>query len=537
MKHRLVIPPIPEAERTPLVVALLGIIEALGETVQKQEEQIELLKDEIRILKGGKKRPQFKPSKMDQGTARSDSKEADGEQDTRRAGSDKRNKTAELVIHDEQILQPKRRIPPGSRFKGYRNVVIQDLVIRAHNIRYRLARWLTPQGEYLIGELPAHLAGGHFGTTLRSYVLYQHHHCQVTQPLLHEQLREWGIDISRGTIDALLSAGQDAFHGEKDEVLSAGLASAAYISADDSGARHQGQNGYVTQIGNPYFAWFESTNSKSRINFLRLLCAGEPTYQVNAAALDYMRGQGLPQAPVRALSMSIWQRIGEAHAWEAHLDTLGVRDERHRRIATEGALLGELDRRGFSQLAIISDDAGQFDVLRHALCWIHTERLIHTLLPLNEDHREDIATVRGEVWQLYADLKGYKQRPTQRAQRVLTQRFDAIFSQKTRYQGLNELLRRLRKNKAELLLVLERPEIPLHTNDSERDIRDYVKKRKVSGGTRSDTGRRCRDTFISLKKTCRKLGISFWDFLNDRLTHAGAILPLPFTVQFRANNA
>src|SRR3569833_3105115 len=340
MKHRLVIPPIPEAERTPLVVALLGIIEALGETVQKHEEQIELLKDEIRILKGGKKRPQFKPCKMYQGTARSDSKEADGEQDTRRAGSDKRNKTAELEIHDEQILQPKRRIPPGSRFKGYRNVVIQDLVIRAHNIRYRLARWLTPQGEYLIGELPAHLAGGHFGTTLRSYELYQHHHCQVTQPLLHEQLREWGIDISRGTIDALLSAGQDAFHGEKDEVLSAGLASAAYVSA---------------------------------------------------AALDYMRGQGLPQAPVRALSMSIWQRIGEAHAWEAHLDTLGVRDERHRRIATEGALLGELNQHSFSQQAIISDDAGQFDVLRHSLCWKHTKQKKHTKQPQKKDQQEDIA--------------------------------------------------------------------------------------------------------------------------------------------------
>jgi hypothetical protein len=141
------------------------------------------------------------------------------------------------------------------------------------------------------------------------------------------------------------------------------------------------------------------------------------------------------------------------------------------------------------------------------------------------------------VWQLYADLKRYKQRSTQRAKRALEQRFDEIFSQKTRYQGLNELLKRLRLKKAELLLVLERPEIPLHTNDSERDIRDYVKRRKVSGGTRSDTGRQCRDTFVSLKKTCRKLGISFWDYLNDRLTHGDRILPLPFTVQFRANNA
>ena len=199
--------------------------------------------------------------------------------------------------------------------------------------------------------------------------------------------------------------------------------------------------------------------------------------------------------------------------------------------------MGELGKRGLSELAIVSDDAGQFDALTHALCWVHAERLIHTLLPLNEDHREDIAKVRSQVWQLYADLKAYKHRPNRKAKRALEKRFDAIFTQKTRYQGLNELLKRLRQKKAELLLVLQRPEIPLHTNDSERDIRDYVKKRKVSGGTRSDTGRRCRDTFISLKKTCRKLGISFWEYLNDRLTGAGTILPLPFTVQFRANNA
>src|ERR1019366_2408430 len=119
MKHRFLMPPIPEAERTPLVIALLGVIEGLAAQVQKQEEEIALLKDEIRILKGGKKRPRFKPSKMDERT----------EENQRRAGSDKRSKTAELVIHAEQIIEPKRRIPKGSRFKGYRDIVIQDLVI------------------------------------------------------------------------------------------------------------------------------------------------------------------------------------------------------------------------------------------------------------------------------------------------------------------------------------------------------------------------------------------------------------------------
>lgn len=536
MKPPIVMPTIPAAERTPLVETLLSLIEGLAQRVQKQEEDIAHLKDEIRALQGQKGPPRFKPSKMDEQT---NDRQGDGAQsaDKRRPGSDKRIKNAELVIHDEKIVQPVEGIPSGSRFKGYRDVVIQDLIIQAHNTRYRLARWLTPSGEYLRARLPGGLSEHRYGTTLRSYLLYQHHHCQVTQPLLLEQLREWGIAISSGAIDALLSGGQEDFHAEKDALLKVGLASASYISVDDSGARHQGKNGYVTQIGNPYFAWFESTESKSRINFLQLLCAGDIRYQINQTALHYMREQGLPQLPTQALAMSIRQCIADALGWEVHLDILGIQGERHRRIATEGALLGELHQRGLSQLAIVSDDAGQFDVLTHALCWIHAERLIHTLLPLNEDHREDIAKVRSQVWQLYADLKRYKHRSTQTAKRALEKRFDEIFSQKTRYQGLNELLKRLRLKKAELLLVLQRPEIPLHTNDSERDIRDYVKKRKVSGGTRSDTGRRCRDTFISLKKTCRKLGISFWEYLNDRLTHAGRILPLPFTVQFRANNA
>ncbi len=104
---------------------------------------IALLKDEIHILKGGKKRPHFKPSKMDEQTEEN-RRGAGAAQDQRRPGSDKRSKTAELVFHEEQIVQPTRRIPKGSRFKGYRDIVIQDLVIRAHNTRYRLARWLTP---------------------------------------------------------------------------------------------------------------------------------------------------------------------------------------------------------------------------------------------------------------------------------------------------------------------------------------------------------------------------------------------------------
>jgi hypothetical protein len=231
--QRFILPPIPPEQRTPLVDALLGIIEMQAERIQRQDEQIELLKEEIRILKGLNKRPRFKPSGMDEQTD-PDNKQSGGNQpDLRRPGSDKRSKTAQLVIHEDKLIAPSGRIPKGSRFKGYRDVVVQELHIQSHNTRYRLERWLSPEGKFLCAELPVELAGHHYGPRLRSYILYQHHHSQVTQPLLLEQLREWGIDISSGAIDALLAAHQDHFHAEKDALLKAGLASARYVTVDD----------------------------------------------------------------------------------------------------------------------------------------------------------------------------------------------------------------------------------------------------------------------------------------------------------------
>ena len=101
--------------------------------------------------------------------------------------------------------------------------------------------------------------------------------------------------------------------------------------------------------------------------------------------------------------------------------------------------------------------------------------------------------------------------------------FDEIFTQTTSSALLNAALKRINNNKSELLLVLERPDIPLHNNGAENPIREYVKKRKISGSTRSESGRRCRDTFTSLKKTCRKLGVSFWQYLKDRIEGIGFI--------------
>jgi hypothetical protein len=340
------------------------------------------------------------------------------------------------------------------------------------------------------------------------------------------------VDISAGTINDLLLRDKARFQREKDELLLAGLAHSSYVTVDDTGTRHQGKNGYVTHIGNEFFAWFKSTQSKSRINFLKWLRAHHSDYWINDAALTYLQQQRLPKQPLERLQSHCLQSFSDQASWEAQLDRLAINQPRHRRIATEGALLGSLLQHGLSPtLAIISDDAGQFNILLHGLCWVHAERLIHKLIPLNDPHREDIARVRGQIWSLYTDLKRYKMQPTMACKKELEARFDAIFTQKTCFETLNQMLKRINRNKAELLLVLDYPDVPLHTNGSEGAIRDYVKKKKVSGGTRSDLGRQCRDTFASLKKTCRKLKISFWDYLFDRISYTNSIPQLPEMVR------
>jgi hypothetical protein len=359
----------------------------------------------------------------------------------------------------------------------------------------------------------------------------------MTQPLLRDMLGEFGIDISVGQIDALLTGDHEGFHEEKAALLRAGLEASTAITVDDTGARHQGRNGYATQIGNDFFAWFESTEQKSRVNFLRLLQAGREDAWLTGDALAYMEQQGLPEAVRRALAEHQVRYFGNETEWQAHLRALGIRSERQVRIATEGLLVGNLLQDGrWKQLAIVSDDAGQFAVplLIHGLCWVHAERTIHKLIPGGPTQRRAVEAVRGQVWDLYADLKHYRAQPDEGRKAELAARFDAIFTQKTGYARLDLALQRLHRNRDELLLALNRPDVPLHTNGSERDIREQVIRKKVSGGTRSDLGRRCRDTFLSLKKTCRKLGVSFWRYLLDRVQDEQAIPPLPALIRQRA---
>jgi Transposase IS66 family len=325
-------------------------------------------------------------------------------------------------------------------------------------------------------------------------------------------------------------------------VLRAGLETAPWITVDDTGARHRARNGVTTQLGDDRFTAFATSFSKSRQNFLEILRAGHDDYVLNDAAVDYMRAHALAGPVLDQLRAHPTKHFANRPAWQAHLEALGLTrlevTPNPVKIATEGALWGSIRAHGLlDDTVIVSDDAGQFRIGTHALCWVHAERLVHQLIPFNHRQRCAVDLVRQLIWWFYADLKAYRRDPCRKRRGQLRTRFERIFRRRTGFVTLDRLLARLHARKDELLLVLDRPEIPLHTNGSEKDIRCHVTKRKVSGGTWSEAGRDARDGCLGLIKTCQKLGLSFFDYLGARLgvPDAPLVPPLPDLVRARAS--
>src|ERR1700733_4086818 len=502
----------PELEA--LLVELFGEIATLKQIVSEQRE-------EISRLKGLKGRPTIKPSGMDKGT--------EPPRPVKKEKRRFRGKVTPRVSSADQVV--KVAVPEGSCFKCYEPFLVQDLVISATATCYRRERWVTPDGCTILAPLPPGI-DGHFGPELRRFVLMQYHQGQSTLPRLAALLRSVGVSISKRQLQRLLTDKLDDFVSEAQDVLRAGLETSPYVSVDDTGARHAGKNGFCTQIGNDWFTWFGTRASKSRLNFLDLLRAGHSDYVLNEAAYGYMRKHALSAPLIASLAAQPETGFADQATWLAHLDRLGFTTlevtPNPVRVATEGALWGSVQAHKFvCDAVVLSDDAGQFNVGQHALCWVHAERLVHKLDTFTDKHRAAQTRVRGLIWDFYRDLKTYRLKPSLRRAVVLRARFERIFLRRTGFVTLDRLLRRLHANEAELLTVLDRPETPLHTNGSENDIRCYVTRRKVSAGTRGEGGRDCRDAFLGLAKTCDKLGIAVWDYLGSRLKVAGHIVVQP----------
>jgi len=166
---------------------------------------------------------------------------------------------------------------------------------------------------------------------------------------------------------------------------------------------------------------------------------------------------------------------------------------------------------------MVSDDAGQFsDIsLLHALCWIHEIRHYLKLNPLLNHHRIVLNKFLRKIWNFYKLLTKYKEDPTDARKAYVKRRFNSLFSTKTGYSELDHRIALTKAKETELLLVLDYPETPLHNNTAEIAVREEVIKRKISYGTRSEDGRTAWENMLSILDTCRKQGVSFFEYLQD----------------------
>ena len=516
---------------------LLRLITQLQEQNAQLKEQIEQLEAEIRRLKKLPAKPDIKPNTKPSGNGEDGS---DGEQPVPEGNddgdSDSSPKKRKVKKPNENTRKQRKQppkppaehsvtvaasdVPKGSTFNGCTPFYVQELTIQASSIEYLLEQWVTPDGKTITAKPPGRLHGHHYGPMLQAYILHQYHGCSVTQPELLDWLWDIGISISSGELSQLLTTGHELFHAEKDELLTTGIRCSSYIQADDTGTRHNGKNGICTIINNESFAWFESTGSKSRENFLSLLHRPWSTYSLTDNGLTYLEKLDYPRKWLRKLEPYRGVTFLSHEAWKECMKELGLTGRR-RQQASEAMIYGSLIEHGAGHLTTFSDGARQFDVFKHSQCWIHAERGLAKVHPVNDQQAMAQKWLRTWFWAIYNDLKEFKSAPTDDKANSIRHGFEILLQTRTCSELLQSALSGLAVIKKELLLVLTDPRLPLHNNLSESQIREYVKRRKVSGGTRSTLGRQCRDTFASLKKTCRLYGLSFWDYLTDRLTGSG----------------
>lgn len=505
-----------------------------GDLVQLRAAH-QIVKDELARLKGLPPRPPVKPSGMD--------KAVDAPKPELGAGKDKPAPRRRGGLLDKlkitQTIVVEAQVPCGSRRKGFEEIVVQDVVLAPQVTLYRRERWETADGKTIIAALDPAISGG-YGPHLQRLVLMLHFAGQVTCERMVALLNGMGIVISKRQVVRLLTARLEVFRAEDAAVLKAGL-NGAYVTVDDTGARHAGKNGYTTHIGSDRFAVFRTGPSKSRLAFLSRLCGQTALYVVNEAALEYMAAHKLPQGSIALLATHPDKVFSDPADWRAHLAALGLAamiiTPDPVQVASEAALWGGIRHQGLlGGTIIVSDGAGQFHIGDHALCWVHAERLVHKLIPATGPQQNAVEIAKKMIWWFYRALKRYALAPDPEQAASLRLTFDRIFRRaKTPFAMLNKLLRRLHRNKAGLLRVLDHPSIPLHTNASENDIRTFVTKRKISGGTVSDKGRDARDILLGLAKTCRKLKISFYDFLGSRLGIQGPEIPQLQSIIQQAN--
>jgi uncharacterized small protein (DUF1192 family) len=487
--------------------------------VSKLEEKLEALEDEIKRLKGEKGKPKIKPANTNKDLNPKPKKK-----------HQKRKKKQELKIDETVVVDvDKDELPDDAKCIGERDVVVQEIVIKRRNLKFIIKRYYSPSlNKTFEGKVPDEYKGRSFGPQLISFILYQYYKCRVPHDKIIDMLADFGIDISAGSICSIINDLDDSFSDDLTSARSAALKKKSQAHIDDTGARYKGINGYTFAVSNEYFTQFTTSLEKNRWSAVGALLNGVQSFLVDQKALKYIANKAARAkltVAIRRLKGREYNRIEFEEKLQEQIDFKVSKKELD--VVRTACAISALrnNSNGPPIRFLISDDGTNFvDLFKnHQLCWVHEIRKYKKMSIYHQVQQDALDKVIKEWQGLYKKMKRFKCNPCEDKRKKIREEFERICDIKTCFEEIDEQLERTKKLKSKLLLFLRYPQLPLHNNLSENDLRERVIKRKISLQNRSIQGLKAWDLMLSLASTCRKIGLSFWRYLEDRISKRESI--------------
>ncbi|MDD1641367.1 MAG: transposase [Methylococcaceae bacterium] len=401
----------------------------------------------------------------------------------------------------------KAGLPDDLVFKYYEGVVIQDLIIVTNNIKYQREVHYSPlQKKSYRGELPEDVRGkGEYGPGIRALIPILKAEGNMSEKRILGFFQNFGLAVSATYL------------------YRSGITASDYVQIDDTSARVNGTNQYCQIVCSPLFTAYFTTPKKDRLTVLSVLTDFmPPQYLYNRQAQTLLETFKLTDKTRVAIDAQLpFDVVMNESEFNAYLPliTLGTRQSVH---LTEACAIAYYQQQTDFPIIerLLADDAPQFKLLTLflCLCWIHDARHYKKLKPFVPGHQQALADFRSLYWAYYTELLKYKLEPTPDKKAVLSKRFDELFTATTDYEELNNRIAKTLAKKAELLQVLELPQLPLHNNAAELGARVQARARDVSFQTRSEKGTKIKDTFMTINQTTKKLAVSFYDYVYDRVS-------------------